>query len=475
MNLTAKEKVKLWELIKFALARRIPPKQFKAWIQNSTSLKEYNESKAIIATINLVTLNWVQSKASNIIAEVFLEVLGTEPKLLFIVDKKEFPKTEKISNFVLPPSKGHSTSRDEQHSLLDPSQNYKNRLTSAIESSGLNPTYTFDTFVVGPNNEFAHAIATAASENPGKAYNPIFIYGPVGVGKTHLAQAIGNRILEKNPNKKALYCASESFLNEMVEAIKTKGNKDFREKYRKVDILIIDDIQFISGKEATQDEFFHTFNALYHEGKQIVLASDRPPAQIQNLADRLKSRFEGGMIVDIKAPDYETRLAILSKLNDSKELKLSPKIIEKIALNIEDNTRQLIGAYNKVQSYASLVKTPIDDATLNRLLGIQQRTLQTQKISSFKILKTVAKEFKVSVVKLKGDSRKSDIVLPRQIAMFLIRTVLDYPLEKVARTLNRNDHTTVLNAIKKIENLLKIDDAFKERISNLKREIIQAK
>ena len=343
-----------------------------------------------------------------------------------------------------------------------------------FEKAGLNRKYTFDTYVVGDNNSFAHAAAVAVAESPAELYNPLFIYGGVGLGKTHIMQSIGNYILTKDPNKKVMYVTSEAFTNELVESIKndrTNTNQKFRDKYRKVDVLLIDDIQFIAGKESTQEEFFHTFNALRESKKQIVISSDRPPKDIATLEDRLRSRFEWGLTVDIAPPSYETRMAILRKKAEFENLNVPNEILEYIANNIKSNIRELEGAFNKVMAGAKLEKKEVTlelaEQALKDIISPDEKKVITPEY----IISVVSEHYGVTPADLSGNKRNSKIVMPRQVAMYLCREIISTPLKNIGKALGNRDHTTVMHGIEKIENELQNDDNLKNTIDILKKKI----
>src|SRR5574344_219289 len=341
-------------------------------------------------------------------------------------------------------------------------------------NSTLNPKYTFDSFVVGNNNRFAHAAALAVAEAPVTSYNPLFIYGGVGLGKTHLMHAIGNEILRKNRNSNILYVTSEKFTNQLINAIKDNKNETFRNKYRNIDVLLIDDIQFIAGKERIQEEFFHTFNALHESGKQIILSSDRPPKDINLLEDRLKSRFEWGLIADISNPDYETRLAILRKKAQSDNIIIEDEILSNIATRIDSNIRELEGTLNKLIAKSSLTNSPITmemaERAINDIVSQQDKV-----ISSDFIQETVAKYFNISAKELKGSKRSNDIAFPRQIAMYLCRTVAQMSLPQIGKDFGKRDHTTVMHACNKIDKEVKENQNTKLIVDSVKNILISDK
>ena len=328
--------------------------------------------------------------------------------------------------------------------------------TENYNNSFLNPKYTFDNFVIGNNNKFAQAAAFAVSEAPATAYNPLFIYGGVGLGKTHLMHAIGNKIMKNNPNTKILYVTSEQFINELINSIKDANYKNelFRNKYRNIDVLLIDDIQFIAGKKMGQEEFFHTFNTLHQNGKQIIISSDKPPRDIPLLEERLKSRFEWGILADISMPDYETRLAILRKKVQSDNIIIDDYILSVIATKVDSNIRELEGALNKIIAYASLTHNPITIEMAEK--SINDIVLQKEKvISADYIQEVVSKYFNLDKKDLISTKKSNDIAHPRQIAMYLCRTVAGMSFPKIGAEFGNRDHTTVMHAVNKIEKEIK--------------------
>lgn len=360
----------------------------------------------------------------------------------------------------------HDPTGNIQNDLFSASQDEQKKKDEVLKKAQLNPKYVFSNFIVGSNNRLADAVAEAVVDNLGEAYNPVFFYGNTGVGKTHLMQAIGNEVINKYPNKKVVYISIEQFLNEMVEAIRTKRNEEFRNKYRAVDLLIIDDVQFVETYPRTQEELFHTFNTLYQANKQIVLASDRPPKEIRNITDRLRSRFEGGMVADIQAPDYETRLAILEQHLADSHLKVDipREYLELIAKNVENNIRELEGALTKVITLFKLGTNPTYEE-IGRTLQIDIES-KRKKISPAKVLKCVSEVFDVKLSDIKGDRRTAYVAQCRQVVMYILRNELAMPLERVASEVNRKDHTTVLHACDKIQKLREKDSRFNEKLES---------
>ncbi|MBQ8298493.1 MAG: chromosomal replication initiator protein DnaA [Clostridia bacterium] len=344
--------------------------------------------------------------------------------------------------------------------------------TSKAANNGvLNPKYTFDSFVIGKSNELAHAAALATAENPGRAYNPLFLYGGVGLGKTHLMQAVGNYVLSQNRAARVLYITGEKFTNELVFSIQSNKNEDFRAKYRNIDLLLVDDIQFISGKERSQEEFFHTFNELYENNKQIVISSDRPPKDLNPLEERLRSRFEWGLITDLSKPDYETRYAILRKKIESDNIIIDEEILSLIANKVESNIRELEGTLNKIVAMASLTNMPITMQLAERALGDLQHSKE-KVITVDYIQSVVAKYYNIDKSDFKVQRRSGDIAFPRQIAMFLAKQLTGQPLVEIGKSFGGRDHTTVIYAINKIESIIKTDPNTRTIVDNIRKMII---
>ena len=341
-------------------------------------------------------------------------------------------------------------------------------------NSNLNPNYTFETFVVGNNNRFAQSASLAVAESPGEAYNPLYIYGGPGLGKTHLMHSIGHFILEQNPNTKVLYVTSEEFTNEVIESIRN-GNASsmtkFRDKYRTVDVLMIDDIQFIIGKESTQEEFFHTFNALQTQGKQIILTSDKPPKEMETLEERIRSRFEWGLMADIGLPDYETRMAILRKKAESDNFLIDDEILNYIATNIKSNVRELEGALNKLLAFNNLEHTTITMEIAERELANIITPDKPREITSQLIIEVVSEHFHISIDQMISKSRSSDIAKPRQIAMYLCKNMTSNPLDSIGALLGGRDHSTIIHGIKKVTEEYENNENTRALIETIKKKI----
>ena len=373
---------------------------------------------------------------------------------------------------------------DIQFILPDQAQSlkFKNNDTPQLEPqtpvkgdhSNLNPNYTFDTFVVGNNNRFAHSASLAVAESPGEAYNPLYIYGGPGLGKTHLMHSIGHFIIDQNPDTKVLYVTSEEFTNEVIESIRN-GNSSamtkFRDKYRTVDVLMIDDIQFIIGKESTQEEFFHTFNTLQTQGKQIILTSDKPPKEMETLEERIRSRFEWGLMADIGVPDYETRMAILRKKAESDNFDIDDEVLSYIANNIKSNVRELEGALNKLLAYNNLVHIPITMDIAEKELSNIITPDKPREITPQLIIEVVSEHYHISVDQMISKTRSSDVAKPRQIAMYLCKNMTESPLDTIGSLLGGRDHSTIIHGIKKVTEEYEKNETTRNMIETIKKKI----
>ncbi len=350
----------------------------------------------------------------------------------------------------------------------------KTSTQAAANDSNLNPNYTFDTFVVGNSNRFAHSASLAVAESPGITYNPLYIYGGPGLGKTHLMHSIGHFILKQNPQTKVIYVTSEEFTNEVIESIRNGNSSSmskFRDKYRKVDVLMIDDIQFIIGKESTQEEFFHTFNALQTQGKQIILTSDKPPKEMETLEERIRSRFEWGLMADIGVPDYETRMAILRKKAETDNFEINDEILNYIANNIKSNVRELEGALNKLLAYNNLVHIPITMDIAEKELANIITPDQPREITPQLIIEVVSEHYHISVDQMISRTRSSDVAKPRQIAMYLCKTMTESPLDTIGSLLGGRDHSTIIHGIKKITEEYNKNETTRNTIETIKKKI----
>ena len=421
---------------------------FKTWLKPLTIHSIDDQVVTILVPSQQVGLNYISKKYALPLKVAISELTGSDYDIRFVLPE-DVQNVEKE----VPVSTNYNTS---------------------MEMANLNPKYTFDTFVVGSNNKFAHAASLAVAESPGEIYNPLFLYGGVGLGKTHLMHSVAHFILERNPSTKILYTTSEEFTNELIEAIRNGNNTamtKFREKYRNIDVLLIDDIQFIIGKESTQEEFFHTFNSLHSAKKQIIISSDKPPKDMEILEERFRSRFEWGLIADITLPDYETRMAILHKKEELEGYNINEEVIKYIATNIKSNIRELEGAFNKVMASSKLEKKEVTLSLAEEALKDIISPNEQKVITPDYIISVVAEHYHVTVADLCGNKRSSKIVMPRQIAMYLCRDIIDTSLKTIGKNLGDRDHTTVMHGIEKIENELKTNDNLKNSIDTLRKKI----
>ena len=425
---------------------------YTTWIK-SLEIQSVNDNKIVLLALSEIQKDAIESRLFDLVVNTFNFITNKTCEISIVVKSEE---------------------QDKEYTQEETSKDYMS--SEAYSNSFLNPKYTFDTFVIGNNNKFAQAAAYAVAEAPATAYNPLFIYGGVGLGKTHLMHAIGNQILKNNPNTKILYVTSEQFINELVNSIKDANFKNelFRNKYRNIDVLLIDDIQFIAGKKMGQEEFFHTFNTLHQSGKQIIISSDKPPRDIPLLEERLKSRFEWGILADISMPDYETRLAILRKKVQLENIIIEDYILSVIATKIDTNIRELEGALNKIVAYASLTHSPITIEMAEK--AINDIVLQKEKIiSADYIQEIVAKYFNIDKKDLISSKKSNDIAYPRQIAMYLCRTIGQMSFPKIGGEFGNRDHTTVMHAFNKIEKEVKENTNTKLIVDSVKNIIRESK
>lgn len=425
---------------------------YTTWIK-SLEIQSVNDNKIVLVALSEIQKDAIESRLFDLVVNTFNFITNKTCEISIVVKSEE---------------------QDKEYTQEETSKDYMS--SEVYSNSFLNPKYTFDTFVIGNNNKFAQAAAYAVAEAPATAYNPLFIYGGVGLGKTHLMHAIGNQILKNNPNTKILYVTSEQFINELVNSIKDANFKNelFRNKYRNIDVLLIDDIQFIAGKKMGQEEFFHTFNTLHQSGKQIIISSDKPPRDIPLLEERLKSRFEWGILADISMPDYETRLAILRKKVQLENIIIEDYILSVIATKIDTNIRELEGALNKIVAYASLTHSPITIEMAEK--AINDIVLQKEKIiSADYIQEIVAKYFNIDKKDLISSKKSNDIAYPRQIAMYLCRTIGQMSFPKIGGEFGNRDHTTVMHAFNKIEKEVKENTNTKLIVDSVKNIIRESK
>ena len=443
----------IWDKVLEIAQERISNTSYQTFIKD-TQLYSLKNDEAIILVSLPFNASWLNQRYSEIMQDIIYDVIGYEVKPHFISEDELASYNNVNTQEVQEPQV--------QHSSIDDKTWGKEQF---------NMHNTFDTFVIGPGNRFPHAASLAVAEAPAEAYNPLFIYGGVGLGKTHLMHAIGHHVLSNKPNAKVIYTSSEKFTNEFIKSIRDNETEAFREKYRKIDVLLIDDIQFIQNKEQTQEEFFHTFNELHQNNKQIVISSDRPPKEIAKLEDRLRSRFEWGLIVDITPPDYETRMAILQKKIEEENLDIPPEALNYIANQIQSNIRELEGALTRLLAYSKLQGKPITtELTAEALKDIIQSP-KSKKITIQDIQKVVGQYYSVRIEDFSAKKRTKSIAYPRQIAMYLSRELTDFSLPKIGEEFGGRDHTTVIHAHEKIANDIKSDPTFKQEVENLEKEI----
>lgn len=438
----------LWALTLENISEHISKPSFETWLKDTYANHLDNDTLTISAP-NEFARDWLEGRYTTLISDIVLEITGARLSIKFVVPDSNV--TEKDPKPAPKP-------------VQQPDQQTQPKTM-------LNPKYTFNTFVIGSGNRFAHAASLAVAEDPARAYNPLFIYGGVGLGKTHLMHAIGHYVREHEPEANVLYLTSEKFTNEFINAIMDNKTINFRNKYRNVDVLLIDDIQFIAGKESTQEEFFHTFNALHEENKQIIISSDRPPKEIPTLEDRLRSRFEWGLITDITPPDLETRIAILNKKAKAERLDIPNEVMLYIANQIDTNIRELEGALIRVVAYSSLVNQDIDAALAADALKDIIPSSRPKVITIPKIQEAVSKKYQIKIEDFAAKKRTKSIAFPRQIAMYLSRELTDYSLPKIGEEFGGRDHTTVIHAHEKISKLLENDQDLDKNIEELKEQL----
>jgi len=441
-----------WQSVLGQLQMEMPRASFDTWVRDTKPVS-YNEGTLTIGVRNAYARDWLESRLASTVNRLLVGILNSTVDVHFVVHGNE---SERIVD-------------DSPSSMSDTLDQTQPKPADAYETTSrslsMNPRYIFDTFVVGSGNRLAHAACLAVAEKPARAYNPLFLYGGVGLGKTHLLHAIGNACQARG--LRVLYVSSEEFTNDLITAIRTHTTQAFREKYRSMDVLLVDDIQFIAGKESTQEEFFHTFNTLHGQDKQIIVSSDRPPKALVTLEERLRSRFEWGLTADIQAPDLETRLAILRTKADRTGRHISNEILELIAERIQSNIRELEGALNRILAFADLSGSALTPDLVE--MALADILPQKQNIPSERILDAVANAEGLDIKDLLGHNRSSKVAIPRQLAMYLLRTYNEISLPQIGELLGGRDHTTIMYGIKKVGD----DEKLRKRAERIWREIIQ--
>lgn len=445
----------LWQSVLGEIELSVSHATFTTWFKN-TELISQDESNITISVPNIFAKKQFEVKFNDQVKNVL---------------EKNGIKTDQINYVVGSNNKNVRLNRETtlNQESVDSKVSELLNTPSPASVGNLNPRYTFDNFIVGSSNDLAYTASQAVAASPGVKYNPLYLYGGVGLGKTHLMQAVGNEIIKNNPKIRVLYISSETFLREFMDTVRFK-KKGFSDKYRNVDVLMVDDMQFIGGKEATQTEFFHTFNHLHQNNKQIIICSDKPPKSIPTLTERLRSRFEMGMTIDIQMPDFETRCAILNIKASHSGVKLSQETVEYLATNIKTNIRELEGALNQLLAYAEMRGIEPDVSTAEGLLG-NIRHSRPQHISAKQIIDRTAKHFQIEVGEICGSKRDKHIVVPRQIAMYLLRSELHMSFPKIASELGRKDHTTAIHSIEKIEKAIKLDYLIREQVASIREKL----
>lgn len=455
----------LWQAVLGELELTLSKANFTTWFKN-TFISSCEGPRVVISVPNAFTKAWLEKKHNAQILKT-LQAVGspTFKEIIYKVDIRPVQKIMTQDTFqVLPPNAMEVATMVKEDT--------RTATQVAIATDGkLNPKYTFETFIVGKGNELAHAAAIAVSENPGQKYNPLFVYGGVGLGKTHLVQAIGNAVLARNPEAKVMYVTCEKFTSEFIHAVKSGRGKDFKDTYRNVDLLMIDDIQFLTGKDGTQEEFFHTFNALHQNNKHVVLTSDRPPKQIPALEHRLISRFEWGMTADISSPDFETRTAILETKCKERSYDIDPEIVKYIATIVQSNVRELEGALNKIIAYHQFKNTKPTLDTAKNLLSTFGPTQSKKNVTAKHIINTVSSYYDVTIADMSGKCREKRLAFPRQVIMYLMREEMSASYPSIGHELGGRDHTTAMHAYDKIQRELESSPKVRQDMDLIKQRL----
>ncbi len=437
-----------WQSVLGQLQMEMPRASFDTWVRDTKPLS-YQDGTLTIGVRNAYARDWLESRLASTVSRLLVGIMNASVAVNFIVNGND-------AEVIADEAPVSSVQPESALSFEQP-----------VRPSNMNPRYLFETFVVGSGNRLAHAACLAVAEKPARAYNPLFLYGGVGLGKTHLLHAIGNACHARGLN--VLYVSSEEFTNDMINAIRTHTNQAFREKYRSADVLLVDDIQFIAGKESTQEEFFHTFNTLHGQDKQIIVSSDRPPKSLNTLDERLRSRFEWGLTADIQPPDLETRLAILRSKAERTGRQVPDDILESIARRVQSNIRELEGALNRILAFADLSGTHLSSQLVE--VALADLLPQRSDVQPEKIIELVAKEWQTSVEALLGRDRSQKIAQPRQVAMYLLRKETDASLPQIGEVLGGRDHTTVMYAIEKIAGEIETKTDLRKRVVSIKQQL----
>ena len=455
----------LWQAVLGEIELSVSRGNFLTWFKN-TCLLDHNETVAIVGVPNIFIKQQLERKYSDILMETLQKngVSATAIEYKITVMSAAPSKTDDEPMLI--------TSASEQPEMTVAAGDHRGMRGNSLVHSyrqGLNERYTLDNFIVGGGNELAFAACQSISQNPGNKYNPLFLYGGVGIGKTHLIQAVGNAVMQRNPNAKVLYISTEQFVQEFVDALRFRKTAEFASYYRTADVLIVDDVQFIAGKEKMQEEFFHTFNALHQANKQIIISSDKPPKDIPTLEERLRSRFAWGMSIDMQTPDFETRCAIVQTKAGSHDIVLETDVVEYLANNFQTNIRELEGALNQLLAFCEMRGLEPNASITAGLLGANKS--RPKHLSAKQIIERTARHFQIPMEDILGPKRDKDIVVPRQIAMYILRSELHLSFPKIARELGRKDHTTAIHSVEKIEKESQLDASLRLAITEIKERL----
>jgi chromosomal replication initiator protein len=447
----------VWQAVLGDLQLQVSSPIYDTWLRTTTIL-DFDDGRVVVGAPNTFAVEQLRSRFAGLIRRTLATILGYEVQVDFAVygegEDDEPPDAARRAG-----GRGRTPALPQQMPLEEAS------------ASGLNPEYVFETFIVGKSNQFAHAACTSVALRPGQKYNPVFLHGDVGLGKTHLLHAAGHRARQLFDNFSVLYVSAEKFTNDMIAAIREQRTDEFRARYRSIDMLLIDDIQFIAGKDSTQEEFFHTFNELYQAGKQIMVSSDRPPRLVPTLADRLRSRFEGGLISEVEAPDTETRIAFLRDRAERLDLKVPAAVIDYLAQKMQSNFRELLGALNRVLAHAEMTKEPITLMLASHTLNDVQTSTRKRLVTPERIIQAVAGFYRVEDDDLRGKSRRKEFVMPRQVAMYIIRTETETSLSEIGQALGGRDHTTVLYSCEIVKQRIETDSRLRQEVLTLRDQL----
>lgn len=453
---------RIWQAVLGEIELSVSRGNYVTWFKN-THLLRYKDNVLTIGVPNVFIKQQLEKKYNELITEILKKnqieperieyKIHSDPSMTRMRNDDEPLQLNTVATSTTTPPRQTTTVNNLSHSYRQ----------------GLNEKYTFENFIVGSGNELAYAACQAVAANPGTKYNPLFIYGGVGIGKTHLIQAVGNEVMRRNPSARVVYVSTEQFVQEFIDAVRYKKNTDFAGYYRNADVLIIDDMQFIAGKDKTQEEFFHTFNALHQANKQIIISSDKPPKDIPTLEERLRSRFAWGMSIDMQNPDFETRCAIVKSKAEAAGIKLPSDVVDYLANHIQTNIRELEGALNQVIAFCEMRQLEPDIQIVSSLLSANKT--RPRHLSARQVVERVSKYFQVPIEDIMGPKRDKDIVVPRQIAMYMLRSELHLSFPKIARELGRKDHTTAIHSVEKIEQDMAIDAVLRQHINTIKEKL----